>query len=258
MYPDEAKDGSPVKGGANGFIASIAPRDSKALVIDAGSLGSATALAAGGMDRCNIFVLNQDPMVTATAELKGFRPATGHSSVVLQRLVDAGESGFGIVYLDYCGTPCAKAGGWDPAQDAALAKRLLLPHGVLVATFSKRGVRDILSATNRFVPSDMKIIERYDYVETSAMHMVVAINDLEKSTKDKFRAFMPQGVPKRAFRRGTIKKNSRIRVDFNGVSYDAVVLRAKRAGGLVVQYDDRTVEDIIGRDAPRRVLSVCP
>ena len=165
------KNGSEAKYIVNTFLASIIRKTSRAIVIDASTLGSARALAEH-MPATNITVLNFDSTIVDQAKRVGFQGIAGTSTSSLARMVKDGVRDVDIIYLDYCGAPIAKK-DWDPADDARIASRLLSDHGILAMTFCLRPLRerDIPGKIAAILPDDMEPVELYEYNESSKMYV---------------------------------------------------------------------------------------
>jgi len=125
--------------------------------------------------------------VIKVATTAGFNGMVGTSTHSLALLAKVGAADFDVIYLDYCGTP-NKTAHFDPADDVALSNKLLSEKGLLVMTFSLRGIPkekwDI--CVTRLVPTNMVQIHSFTYNDTSPMRVVILTHDWATIVKLRF------------------------------------------------------------------------
>ena len=172
MYQATQKKESDMKNAVNQFISEQANEHTKAIVIDAETLLSSTALANAGVLKKNITVLNCDSFVVRTAKDNGFQSYAGYSTQTLLKL----KGMYDIIYLDYCGTPKDNAThGFSPCMDLAWASHHLNKNGILLATFSRR-CENAIEQANQIIPYGMQLVKEVTYHETCAMYCMILTN----------------------------------------------------------------------------------
>ena len=172
MYRATQKKESDMKNAVNQFISEQANEHTKAIVIDAETLLSSTALANAGVLKKNITVLNCDPHVVRTAKEHGFQSYAGYSTQTLLKL----KGQYDIIYLDYCGTPKDNAThGFSPCMDLAWASHHLNKNGILLATFSRR-CENAIEQANQIIPYGMQLVKEVTYHETCSMYCMILTN----------------------------------------------------------------------------------
>jgi len=172
MYRATQKKESDMKNAVNQFISEQANEHTKAIVIDAETLLSSTALANAGVLKQNITVLNCDSHVVRTAKDNGFHSYAGYSTQTLLKL----KGRYDIIYLDYCGTPKDNAThGFSPCMDLAWASHHLNKNGILLATFSRR-CENAIEQANQIIPYGMQLVKEVTYHETCAMYCMILTN----------------------------------------------------------------------------------
>ena len=172
MYRATQKKESDMKNAVNQFISEQANEHTKAIVIDAETLLSSTALANAGVLKQNITVLNCDPHVVRTAKEHGFQSYAGYSTQTLLKL----KGLYDIIYLDYCGTPKDNAThGFSPCMDLAWASHHLNKNGILLATFSRR-CENAIEQANQIIPYGMQLVKEVTYHETCSMYCMILTN----------------------------------------------------------------------------------
>ena len=98
-YNTILKEKSPMKSSINNFLGNFATSETKAIVLDANSMLSSSALVTRGVNPLNIIVINDNQDIIDIAHKNGHvKSITGISSLVLPRLY----GNFDLIYLDYC------------------------------------------------------------------------------------------------------------------------------------------------------------
>jgi len=170
---------SNVKNMINDFVSSR--NASSALVIDAETLLTSTALYEGGMKKENITVLNNDPSIVNYARSVGFNAICGITTHILAKI--GGK--FDIIYWDYCGFPQARSDGFNPAVDLVWGAEHLTKKGIMLATFCRRATDCIENAEN-MIPHDIFHAKTYLYHETCAMMLMIMVRKKTRQTRDDF------------------------------------------------------------------------
>lgn len=155
----------PSKRVVNSYLASIAQHD--ILVLDTAALGSARQMAKVSAKK-NITVFGIDQNLESNCRRFGVNCEMGWSGDVLQKLK---KRRFGLIYLDYCGTPDG-TGTFNPMEDLARASAMLKKGGVLAVTFCKR-CASVLSKCINMCPSKLHVQRAFEYCDTSPMIFVV-------------------------------------------------------------------------------------
>lgn len=173
----------------NAYIKSIANGNTRAVVVDAETMLSSSALLEAGVPAENIYVINYEKKIIDKAKKKGHvHSVHGISTSILPYL----KGSFGIVYLDYCGTPeLSITNGFSPQVDLWWAAANLAPKGRIICTFSKRCVNAMQKA-KQLIPSTLKISTLVEYCETSPMFSMVLTKVGEPSC-DQFFQFYSLG-----------------------------------------------------------------
>ena len=170
---------SNVKKMINNFVSSR--NASTALVIDAETLLTSTALYESGMKKKNITVLNNDPSIVAYAISIGFNAVCGITTHILSKI--GGK--FDIIYWDYCGFPQARSDGFNPAVDLVWGAEHLTKKGIMLATFCRRATDCVENAEN-MIPHAVLHAKTYVYHETCAMMLMIMVRKNPRQTRDKF------------------------------------------------------------------------
>lgn len=170
---------SDVKNMINEFISS--QHASTALVIDADTLLSSTALHQSGMKMENITIINNDPMIVDYAKSIGFNAICGISTNILSQI--GGK--FDIIYWDYCGFPQERSDGFNPAIDMIWGFEHLTRKGMMLATFCRRGTNCIEKAES-LIPRQMSLAKTYLYFETCAMMLMIMVKKKPREIRDFF------------------------------------------------------------------------
>lgn len=176
-YPKNKK--SNVKNMINEFIS--LQRASTALVIDADTLLSSTALYRSGMKKENITIINNDPMIVANAICIGFNAVCGISTNILSQI--GGK--FDIIYWDYCGFPQERSDGFNPAIDMDWGFQHLTRRGMMLATFCRRNINCIEKAES-IIPRHMFLAKTFLYFETCAMMLMIMVKKKPREIRDLF------------------------------------------------------------------------
>ena len=140
---------------------------SNALVLDTSALGSARSMAKV-LSKKDIVVFGIDENIEKNCRKFGVRCEKGWSGDVLERLK---KERFGLIYLDYCGTPDGN-NSFYPFEDMARASLMLTKDGVLAVTFCKR-CASVLSKCINMCPPSLYPWRAYEYCDTSPMIFVV-------------------------------------------------------------------------------------
>lgn len=162
-----------IKFAINYFIASAAPVRQRIAVIDSEQLNSTKILTDFGHKK--IDVINYIHLDTSTINPNA-KMRTGVSTPVLERLCKKKSGKFGAVYLDYCGTPRKNHKiGFSPQDDMIMSHNLLADDGILVATFSQRGVKNCDAVASAMIGrAGFQVLDVYKYFHTSAMVAIIA------------------------------------------------------------------------------------
>ena len=170
---------SNVKNMINDFVSSR--NASSALVIDAETLLTSTALYESGMKKQNITVLNNNPSIVAYARSIGFNAVCGITTHILSKI----GGNFDIIYWDYCGFPQARSDGFNPAVDLVWGAEHLTKKGIMLATFCRRATDCVENAEN-MIPHAVLHAKTYVYHETCAMMLMIMVRKNPRQTRDKF------------------------------------------------------------------------
>ena len=180
-----SKKTSDVKIAMNNVLATAANKG-PAVVIDALTLCTTKRLKKEGWT--NITVLNHDEAVIKKAKRLGF---DGHSGVSTHNLTHL-TAEYGVVYLDYCGTPEDTAAGWSPSKDVAHCFEQMAPDGIMVITFSKRCRNAMVKAEKLINKVDgTKLVATYEYCETSPMVSYVILKQEDKTVAERLKTLLP-------------------------------------------------------------------
>lgn len=186
-YDAQRKKSSVQKQKMNEFLGRLAARDGhvgekKALVIDAETLLSSTALVTHGMKPSNVVVINSDEAVIDKAVEQGHvGSVVGWSTKVLKDMHHQGRGGYDIVYLDYCGTPeLSKGTGWQPHLDVYLCADMLTPGGVCVVTFTTGRVRNGCAKALKMIPTTLDLAKEVSYCETVPMYSMILVKGVSR------------------------------------------------------------------------------
>lgn len=163
MYDPKQKQHSGMKHTMNNFLCALNP--TRALVIDAETLLSSSALLKHGLKPHNIVVLNGDSQTIQHAKAKGhYYSLAGISTHVLPYI----DGTFDVIYFDYCGFPQKRSDGFDPEMDLHWAYSRLRKNGVVIVTFSRR-FKDCFEKAKALAPNRLKVRKTVFYCETSSM-----------------------------------------------------------------------------------------
>jgi len=154
----------PSKRVVNRYIRTLT--NSNALVLDTNALGSARSLA-HVLSKKNITVFGIDKNIERNCRKFGVLCEKGWSGDVLKKLK---KKRFGLIYLDYCGTPDGSE-SFRPFEDMARASFMLKKDGVLAVTFCKR-CSSVLSKCINMCPPGLFVQRAYEYCDTSPMIFV--------------------------------------------------------------------------------------
>ena len=163
-----------MKNTINSFLAHISGPGSSAIVIDAETLMSSSALVSYGVDPMNIVVLNNDNEIIRKAHDAGHkRSVCGYTTDVLQQFTGT----FDIIYLDYCGTPDGnKSTGVLPKYDMLWAADRLSNEGVFVVTFSRRNQDGFaVEKAQNMIPLSLELVNTVFYYETCSMFAMILV-----------------------------------------------------------------------------------
>ena len=139
---------------------------SNALVLDTNALGSARSLAKS-LSKKNITVFGIDTNIVENCRKFKVLCEKGWSGDVLKRLK---KKRFGLIYLDYCGTPDGSE-SFNPFEDMARASFMLQKDGVLAVTFCKR-CSSVISKCINMCPPGLYVQRAFEYCDTSPMIFV--------------------------------------------------------------------------------------
>lgn len=187
-YNTALKMKSPMKTTINTFIGQCSTPESIALVIDADSMLSSSALVSHGVIPNNVIVLNSDNDIIKKAHEHGHtRSVAGFSTNVLDSFVDT----FDIIYLDYCGTPDGnKSDGVLPKYDMLWAADRLSDDGIVIVTFSRRNHEGhAVERAQKMIPLSMDLLNVVYYCETSPMFAMMLVKkglNSKRNLRDKF------------------------------------------------------------------------
>ena len=162
-----------IKFAINYFIASVAPTNQKTAVIDSQHLNSTKILTEFGHTK--IDVINYMPLNIAAVNPDATM-RTGVSTDVLRKLTRKKAGKYGAIYLDYCGTPRKNLRiGFSPEDDMKMSHSLLADNGILIATFSQRGVKNCDAVAAAMIGrAGFQVLDVYKYFHTSAMVAIIA------------------------------------------------------------------------------------
>ena len=168
-YATEMKQYSTMKCTVNKYLSKYVTKESRAIVIDAETLLSSTALVKGGAIPWHVHVINYDEDIVNHAIVRGhIHSEAGVSTKVLPTF----KGTFDIIYLDYCGNPEATNSGYSPSLDLAYCADRLRENGLLLVTFSRR-TSDAIEKANEMIPHSMTLVKEVQYRETVPMYMMI-------------------------------------------------------------------------------------
>lgn len=171
-----------MKNAMNTFIAKNTNEDTKAVVIDAETLLSSTALVKAGVNPSNIIVLNLDEKVIKKAKARGHVDSVcGITTNVISEV----KGSFDIIYLDYCGTPDNSLNGFSPQIDLWWAASNLNENGMVICTFSRR-CKNCIEKAKSLIPSTLNMCVDVKYCESSAMYAMVLTKKKRHGLKKMF------------------------------------------------------------------------
>lgn len=182
-YNTILKEKSPMKSSINNFLGNFATSETKAIVLDANSMLSSSALVTRGVNPLNIIVINDNQDIIDIAHKNGHvKSITGISSLVLPRLY----GNFDLIYLDYCGFPDIRSDGFNPAFDLLWSGDRLSKGGIMVVTFSRRAVNCVEKA-EAMIPLSLELVKTIYYHETSSMFaMILTKGNGQRFIRDTF------------------------------------------------------------------------
>lgn len=162
-----------IKKALNTFIALSTPY--RIAVIDSCLLNSVTTINALSDEPRAIDVLNYNPLDLNAHDNAFMHSGVSTTSLSLLSRYRSGE--YGSIYLDYCGTPrCNAVSGFDPESDISSAYTMLRQNGLLVVTFSKRGVRNVSGVAARMLAkAGFRVVRTHSYKSSSAMVSLLAV-----------------------------------------------------------------------------------
>ena len=167
MYDPEKKKRSCMKHVMNRFISFLKP--SRALVIDASTLLSSSALLKAGLAAAKIVVVNDDERTIERAKAKGHcYSRCGTSTEVLPYI----DGRFEVIYFDYCGLPERRSDGFDPEMDLEWACSRLKRGGIVIVTFSRRTACAFEKALG-LIPNQLSLQKTIFYHESSSMMSMI-------------------------------------------------------------------------------------
>ena len=146
------------------------------VVIDSPLLRSVKCLREFGVE--HVDVINFEKLTAKSASSRTM--VTFHAGVstkVLKKLGKKKKAFYKVAYLDYCGTPTAnRSTGCDPMQDFQYMFNMLRDDGLVIATFSKRGVKDThLIARKKMKTAGFIVLGHYSYFSKTAMLVVMGV-----------------------------------------------------------------------------------
>ena len=213
MYDPAKKKRSCMKHTVNRFISFLKP--SRALVIDASTLLSSSALLKTGLAAAKIVVLNDDERTIERAKAKGHcYSRCGTSTEVLPYI----DGRFEVIYFDYCGLPERRSDGFDPEMDLEWACSHLKRGGIVIVTFSRRTACAFEKALG-LIPNQLLLQKTIFYHESSSMMSMIMSKgvlsfDIEALFDSARRSTKPRpskdpGVLRMTLRRQTLRRQKR-------------------------------------------------
>ena len=168
-YDTKTKQYSMMKNTVNAYLSKYVTSESRAIVIDAETFLSSSALVKGGAVPWNVHVINYDKDIVEQAIVSGhIHSVAGVSTKVLPTF----SGTFDLIYLDYCGNPEATNSGYSPSLDLAFCADRLRENGLLLVTFSRR-TSDAIEKANEMIPHSMTLVKEVQYCETVPMYMMI-------------------------------------------------------------------------------------
>ena len=147
------------------------------ILIDSPELKSVQCMRKYGVGHVDVINFKRLPVRSASSRTT----VTSHEGVstsVLKKLMTTKRKSFyKVAYLDYCGTPNRNVStGCDPLEDFKSLHRMMRDDGLLIATFSKRGIRDThLLARKKMRHAGFTVVGYHSYFSTAAMVVVMAV-----------------------------------------------------------------------------------
>jgi len=176
-YNTKLKKRSLTKIAINKFLKQLSTPQTNAIVIDAETFLSSSALVSGGVDPRNIVVINNNDSIIKNAHKKGHtKSIVGISTTVFMEFLPTSPL-YDIIYLDFCGIPDTRGDGWCPQYDILWCATFLKKGGTMVVTFSKR-ISNCAEKIEKMIPYHLLTeVKHRDYCETSPMIFYILTND---------------------------------------------------------------------------------
>ena len=179
---------SPVKHAINRFIACFIQQHQKVAVIDSEHLRSTKTLEKFGVTGIDILNFKSLPGIPSHANMR-----IGPSTDALVNMIEEKHK-YGCIYLDYCCTPKASS-TFDPEIDLSVCQHLLDSSGILIVTFSKRGVEHASSvARDLCTENRYTIMDEVNYFHTSAMLTLICFPEHSSESFQKKATFLWQCI----------------------------------------------------------------